>query len=260
VPASINTTVVVCSAVFFAPDRVTSDHPIIIGAGFDGTGLTALRAALLALGHSPHSVKLPALAMPYCVGALTRHSPCPGELLTLYVHGFQHSSLPPSVWANVTAVMGHPVPMFTWDILEAFPNARVVLTVRDVDAWFDTISSVGDRTGFVRGHTRGHSRPKHWRRDDGNGDGEERADSDFKGHPLLRLWVWGQTSTTQQNLTRRHAVRKLLEHNAKVIHGVPKHQLLVWDMFDDASWAPLCRFLGVDAPDTPFPAPSSGSL
>ncbi len=241
------------SSVFFAHDRVTSDHPIIIGAGFDGTGLTALRAALLALGHSLHSVKLPALRVRECGSAWFK--PC-GELETVYVHGFQHSSLPPSVWANVTAVMGHPVPMFTWDILEAFPNARVVLTVRDVDAWFDTISSVGDRTGFVHGHmTPADIRAQKQRRIKSHRD-----DANYKGHPLLRLWVWGQTSASKQNLTRRHAVRKLLEHNAKVIHGVPKHQLLVWDMFDDASWAPLCRFLGVDAPDTPFPAPSPGSL
>ncbi len=31
-------------------------------------------------------------------------------------------------------------------------------------------------------------------------------------------------------LTRRRAIRRMLEHNAKIIHGVPKHQLLVWDV------------------------------
>jgi hypothetical protein len=31
-------------------------------------------------------------------------------------------------------------------------------------------------------------------------------------------------------LTPRRAIRRMMEHNAKVIHGVPKHQLLVWDV------------------------------
>lgn len=44
-------------------------------------------------------------------------------------------------------------------------------------------------------------------------------------------------------LTRRRAIRRMLEHNAKIIHGVPKHQLLVWDVHRygahdmDALWA-----------------------
>ncbi len=50
-----------------------------------------------------------------------------------YGHGFQHPSFPPSAWSHVGLVLAHPVPLFTWDILEAFPSARVVLTVRDAE-------------------------------------------------------------------------------------------------------------------------------
>lgn len=40
-------------------------------------------------------------------------------------------------------MLGHPVPMFAWDFLEAFPNAKVILTVRAVDKWLDTIKTLG---------------------------------------------------------------------------------------------------------------------
>ena len=50
-----------------------------------------------------------------------------------------------------------------------------------------------------------------------------------EGRSLLRLWVYGKPSSSTK-ITRLTAIRRLMEHNSKVIHGVPKHQLLVWDV------------------------------
>ncbi len=68
--------------------------------------------------------------------------PCASEeiIRTVHRYGFQNDSFPPSMWADVDAVMGHPVPLFVWDILEAFPNAKIILTVRQADALWDTLS------------------------------------------------------------------------------------------------------------------------
>jgi hypothetical protein len=41
-------------------------------------------------------------------------------------------------------------------------------------------------------------------------------------------------------------------HTAEVVAGVPKDRLLVFEASD--GWAPLCDFLGVPVPKTPYPA------
>ncbi len=43
-----------------------------------------------------------------------------------------------------------------------------------------------------------------------------------RGAALMRMLVWNVGDTP---MTRGHVVRKFLEHNAKIIHGVPKHQV-----------------------------------
>jgi hypothetical protein len=117
---------------------------------------------------------------------------------------------------------------------QAFPNAKVILTVREVVDWFTHIG-VKPSQGIA---------------------GHQGAVSDADPEPLLQMWVWGRSYLP--SLTLRHAARKLFEHNAKIIHGVPKHQLLVWDMYEDPKWETLCDFLGVPVPqgvDFPTPKP-----
>ena len=50
---------------------------------------------------------------------------------------------------------------------------------------------------------------------------------------------------------RAHCISVFEKHNAEVIHAIPKERLLVYDAKD--GWEPLCRFLGVPVPKTPFP-------
>ena len=54
---------------------------------------------------------------------------------------------------------------------------------------------------------------------------------------------------------REHATRVFREHIAAVKAEIPAHRLLVIDL--RAGWQPLCDFLGVDVPDTPFPKTNS---
>jgi hypothetical protein len=44
-------------------------------------------------------------------------------------------------------------------------------------------------------------------------------------------------------------------HNAEVVATVPKDRLLVFEATQ--GWAPLCEFLGVPVPDTPYPRVNS---
>mmetsp|Transcript_38479 Transcript_38479/g.108758 ORF Transcript_38479/g.108758 Transcript_38479/m.108758 type:complete len:181 (+) Transcript_38479:594-1136(+) len=46
-------------------------------------------------------------------------------------------------------------------------------------------------------------------------------------------------------------VRAIQTWNQNVISSVPKDKLLVYDVHE--GWEPLCKFLGVEVPDQPFP-------
>jgi hypothetical protein len=45
--------------------------------------------------------------------------------------------------------------------------------------------------------------------------------------------------------------------NEEVQRTVPEERLLVFEVRD--GWEPLCRFLGVDVPDKPFPRANDGA-
>jgi hypothetical protein len=54
---------------------------------------------------------------------------------------------------------------------------------------------------------------------------------------------------------REHATRIFREHIAKVESEIPAERLLTFDWRD--GWQPLCEFLGVEVPETPFPRTNS---
>ena len=62
-----------CSSAFFLPDRLTSPHPLIIGAGLDGSGLTLLARALETLKQS---VAFPAIDLQQCTCCKSFASGC----------------------------------------------------------------------------------------------------------------------------------------------------------------------------------------
>jgi hypothetical protein len=50
---------------------------------------------------------------------------------------------------------------------------------------------------------------------------------------------------------REHVLAAYRRNIREVTMGIPKDRLLIFDVAQ--GWAPLCEFLGVATPDTPFP-------
>jgi hypothetical protein len=50
---------------------------------------------------------------------------------------------------------------------------------------------------------------------------------------------------------KHRAIEVFNRHNEEVRRRVPKGQLLIYEVKE--GWGPLCEFLGVEAPDRPFP-------
>jgi hypothetical protein len=125
------------------------------------------------------------------------------------------------------AAVDWPASMFWRELCEAYPNALVVLSVRDTaEVWWHS----ADETFLP--YARLALAPD-WNEGRGLLDLLER----FTGTKQ-----WDDPATMMSAYER---------HNAEVRQGVPQHRLLEWRAAEE--WTPLCRALGLPVPNLPFP-------
>lgn len=133
---------------------------------------------------------------------------------------------------HVEAVTDFPAAVFVEELVQAYPDAKVVLTLRDFDAWYgsmqqtimkQTYSTLATVMGWIDPELFGEGNQMCRTGFDGlfDGDFEKNGKRAFEGH---------------YNLVRR---------------VVPADNLLEWKPQD--GWEPLCKFLGRPVPATPFP-------
>ena len=187
----------------------------VIGAGFPRTATWSQKLALEQLGFGPCYHMSEALEHP-------EHWP----LWEAAVRG------EPVDWDAIFADWGSttdtPGCQFYRQLAEHYPDAKVVLSVRDPEKWFastqNTILS-GPVAGFhgARGSL-----------------------------AMVEALGWG---TDPRLRDRAWMLDRYHRHNAEVQATIPADRLLVYDV--SQGWAPLCRFLRVSVPDTPFPTVNS---
>ena len=162
------------------------------------------------------------------------------EWLDLYLKGKTPDFA--SMYKDVDAVTDIPANIWHEDILEAFPDAKVILSVRDSeDAWLKSFVRENDvemlsNDGFlVRWLLRNWSHPKYY--------------------ALLycsKLAAVGSLQTESTVLFRK----KYREYNERVQTVIPKERLLVYNV--KQGWEPLCMFLGCEVPQESFPWANRG--
>jgi hypothetical protein len=126
---------------------------------------------------------------------------------------------------NYSAIVDWPGGAFYKEIADAFPDAPVLLSVRDPDSWYksarNTIFHAIDLT--------------------------KASDDPWQG--MIAALFENRFCADLENET---AMKKaFVEHNDKVRDTIPKDRLVVWEPKD--GWAPICNALGVATPDEPLP-------
>jgi hypothetical protein len=197
----------------------------IIGAGVGRTGTLSLKAALERLGFGP------------CFHG--RHVLDHPDRLPLWRAAAEGRAVDWSaVLAGYTSTVDWPGAAFWRELLAAFPDATVILTVRDAEGWYDSV----ERTIWrMFGHGPATERV-------------ERARATVPGLDVFtdfhRRMIW-DGFFGGRFADRDHAIRVVEEHNAAVRRDVPADRLLT--ITPGAGWQPLCAFLGVPVPDEPYP-------
>lgn len=190
----------------------------VFGAGVGRTGTHSLKKALEQLGFGPchhmlHMLEDPD-SIPYWERAAT------GESMDWQ-----------KVYAGFRSSVDWPGARYWQEITETFPEAKVILTLRDPDSWYESARNsiykaahapAPPNAGEVYNRVVDVGLNTVWR-------------GIFDGRFIDKEW----------------AQRLFLQHNDAVIRGVSKDRLLIFEV--SQGWEPLCEFLGVPVPDTPFP-------
>jgi Sulfotransferase domain len=195
----------------------------VIGAGYGRTGTLSLKAALERLGFGPC----------YHMVELMRH-PEHGPLWRSALGGETVDWR--DVFSGYEATTDWPACNFWRELADAYPEAKVILTLRDPERWWNSIDSTvfaAMRAGVTPGP----------------------PPAVLEMQRLAELLM--TTTFAGRVADREHVVRQFEEHNERVRQGVPASRLLVYQV--SQGWGPLCDFLGVEPPGEPFPHLNEGA-
>jgi hypothetical protein len=189
----------------------------VIGAGLGRTGTHSLKLALEQLLDGPCYHMLETFGRPDDIPVW--HAAVDGDLPDW-----------PTFLAEYRAAVDWPVAAFWRELSAAYPDALILLSVRDTDGWWksanDTIFQISRR----------------------------------EARPELGPAADAQLAMARDMLTKRftpnwtdetEAKRAYEAHNAAVRATIPAERLLDYRTGD--GWQPICDALGLAVPDEPFP-------
>jgi hypothetical protein len=183
----------------------------IIGAGLGRTGTSSLKVALqqLGVGRCYHMSEL--FLNPTNAGLWIRAAD--GEVVW------------DEIFEGYGASVDHPGCRYWRELMEYYPDAKVILTVRDPEKWFESTQETifsPQMQGFVMSSPLG---------------------------PFFEKVVRGQFGDRMHD--HDFLIETFKKHNAEVMNTVPKERLLAFEA--SQGWEPLCAFLGVPVPSEPYP-------
>jgi len=190
----------------------------VIGTGFGRTGTLSLKLALeqLGFGRCYHMIEV---------------SQYPGHAALWSAAHAGESIDWDALYAGYRATVDWPSAEFWWQLADHYPSAKVIHTERPSQAWFKSASSTIFRT-MTRGAPPGT--PPAF------------AEQLEMARKLILQGRFGGRLDDEA-----HAVAIYEAHNARVKREIPAARLLVHE--PGQGWAPLCKFLGVPIPETPYP-------
>jgi hypothetical protein len=200
----------------------------VIGAGLPRTGTLTQKLALELLGFGPcyHWVDLIANLDRVAQWERALDGEAPWE----------------EIFAGCQSTVDWPGGFFYAELVDAYPQAKVVLSVRDPQRWEASFRETIWDMCF------GDTLVRHL--------SAARAKIDPRWERYLRLidrmfWIDRGTFAADGGAEPENLIAAMHRHEDAVKALVPAERLLVWDVTE--GWEPLCEFLEVSVPDQPLP-------
>ncbi|MEQ8842360.1 MAG: sulfotransferase [Acidimicrobiales bacterium] len=192
----------------------------VIGSGFGRTGTLSMKHALEDLGVGPC----------YHMEEVPRHR---GHVGVWHAAGRGEPVDWSRLFAGFESAVDFPASVVYRDLMEAFPDAKVVHTVRDPDRWYESTFETIYQARTLAPAWVLRSVPA--------------ARRFFE---MVEMLVWDGVFDGRFT-DREFALRRYREWTAEVIATVSPERLLVFDVRD--GWEPLCAFLDLPVPAHDFP-------
>lgn len=199
----------------------------VIGAGLPRTGTLTQKLALEQLGLGPcyHWVNVLADL----------------EQVELWDRAMDGEGPWEEVFAGCGATVDWPGGYFYKELIEVYPEAKVLLSVREEHSWErsfrQTIVALRHGESLMRLLS------------------SARGEVDPRWHRYLALvdrMFWGPEGTFAAGWAEpQQLIDQMVRHNEEVKRIVAPERLLVWKVTE--GWGPLCDFLGVEVPAEPLP-------
>ncbi len=191
----------------------------VIGAGFGRTGTLSLKLALETLGFGPC----------YHMAEVRSHP----EHVALWRRAWRGEDVWPEMFDGYAAAVDWPTAAFWRRLMDYYPAAKIVLSLRDGASWFRSASDT-----IFRGVREGLAKTP---------PGEAPPDEHLA--MVKEIIVDG---TFAGDLTDAQAARARYDANIAAVRAAVPPSRLVEARAQDG-WAPLCAGLGVPVPDIPYP-------
>lgn len=199
----------------------------VIGAGLPRTGTLTQKVALEMLGFTPCYHWVDVLA------DLDR--------VAIWEKAMDGKADWPQIFGESRATVDWPGGYFWRELMDAYPDAKVLLSVRNPQSWEpsfrETIVDMGHGQTLLNllSSARALVDPQ-WQR--------------YVG--FVERMFWSQEGTfANGHESPQQLIDAMIAHNEEVKRTVPAERLLVWEPAD--GWGPLCEFLEVDVPAEPLP-------
>ncbi len=193
----------------------------VIGSGLGRTGTKSMQSALNRLGFGPCHHMVEVFAHP--------------ETLPLWIAAAKNQKTGGAtdwdrLFQGYRSVVDWPGVQYWRQLVAYYPDAKVIHTTRDAEAWFDSTQATIFNPATQARLTDGPM-------------------ADFFGSAVADV---------RDHLNdRAFMIDYFHRHEAEVKATIPAERLLICPV--GSGWAPLCGFLGVEVPDEPYPSENSRS-
>ena len=139
------------------------------------------------------------------------------------------------IYKGYGACLDFPSCNYYKELMEYYPDAKVILTVRDAESWVKSWNVLNNQ--ILKSFTFRFL--------------AKIPRTSFKlQKDIHNKMILGIDGAFQGVKSDKERMKKFEEWNQSVIDYVPKERLLVYEVKD--GWAPLCKFMDAPIPDMPF--------
>lgn len=175
------------------------------------TGTASLKVAIEALG----------IGRCYHMSEVLKNPACTAD----WIRAAEGKADWEKIFSGYAATVDNPGCNFWKELADHYPDAKVILTVRDPGKWFESTNETihsAEFANFIRNSPFGE---------------------------MVRKTIWDVMENRMQD--REYMIRFFEKRSAEISRTIAADRLLVYRVSD--GWGPLCKFLDLPVPETEFP-------